>query len=70
MTALVSITALKDGSIFYFGRRKIMRTDTREAARPSDGSNLNNQKYSNIIEFTAGGRPRLARGDTIKVKQT
>jgi len=30
-----------------------MRTDTREATRVGRFSNLNNQKYSNIIEFTA-----------------
>jgi len=32
-----------------------MRSDTPEAAGTGWFSNLNNQKYSNIIEFTATG---------------
>ncbi|KAL0127680.1 hypothetical protein PUN28_003163 [Cardiocondyla obscurior] len=43
-----------------------MRADTLEAAAegPADGSNLNNQKYSNVIEFTgneAAGEQTPAR---------
>lgn len=53
-----------------------MRADTPEAQSRDRVvlSNLNNQKYSNIIEFTAteasGGRLLAARGSTIKVEQT
>lgn len=71
LTMLVCITALK-GVYFILVAGKNNARGYPRGSR-NRGSNLNNQKYSNIIEFTATGasKGRLRRtANTIKVEQT
>lgn len=68
---LIYITALR-GVYFIPAGGKIMHAAGPRGGRTPAGSNLNNQKYSNIIEFiaTASAVATRERGNTIKVEQT